>query len=319
MNILVTSVGRRVKLLHYFVREWGDTGKIIAVDCDPTAPALYAAHHHEQVPRIDDPGYLDALLQICQRYEIKAILSLIDPELTLLAAHADRFYMQGIEVIVSSLDVIQMCLDKRATYDFLSAHQIPAIPTFTKMDEVQAALSAGQITYPLIVKPRYGSASLGITRVENDQEWSVLMEKTEDVVVQPFLQAEEYGVDGYVDLISGELVTLFTRKKLRMRAGETDRSLAVKDPRLLSLAKELIRVLEPRGPIDIDCFLVGDQYVVSEINPRFGGGYPHAHESGANSVRALLQNIKGLVNVAKIGEYKEGSIMMKYDEVILLE
>ncbi|WP_432774670.1 ATP-grasp domain-containing protein [Brevibacillus gelatini] len=317
MNVLLTSVGRRVKLIEYFVREWGGAGKIIAADCEPTAPALFAAHHRQIVPRIDDPAYVRALEEICLRYDIKAVLSLIDPELGLLAAHAERFSRLGVQAVVSGLDVVNLCLDKKATHDFLRAHELPCVPTYT-LEEAQAALTAGELAYPLLAKPRKGSASLGLVRMEKETELAALAQKAEELIVQPFLQGEEYGVDGYVDLVTGELTALFTRKKIRMRAGETDRSLAIRDERLTSLVRSLVSVLPLRGPFDIDCFLLGDQYVISEINPRFGGGYPHAHESGVNVVAALFRNLRKEPGKPNVGDYEAGTIMLKYDQVMLI-
>ncbi|MGN7469755.1 ATP-grasp domain-containing protein [Brevibacillus sp. SAFN-007a] len=317
MNVLLTSVGRRVKLIEYFVREWGSAGKIIAADCDPTAPALFAAHHRQIVPRIDDPAYVPTLEEICLRYDIKAVLSLIDPELGVLAAHADRFSRLGVQAVVSGTDVVNLCLDKKATCDFLRAHGLSCVPTYT-LEEAKAALASGALAYPVLAKPRMGSASLGLARIENEAELAALAHKQAELIVQPFLQAEEYGVDGYVDLVTGELTALFTRRKIRMRAGETDRSLAIRDERLTSLVTSLVSVLPLRGPFDIDCFLLGEQYVISEINPRFGGGYPHAHESGVNVVAALLRNLRNEASEPNLGDYEAGTIMLKYDQVMLV-
>ncbi|WP_309478802.1 ATP-grasp domain-containing protein [Brevibacillus agri] len=317
MNVLLTSVGRRVKLIEYFVREWGSAGKIIAADCDPTAPALFAAHHRQIVPRIDDPAYVQTLEEICLRYDIKAVLSLIDPELGVLAAHAERFSRLGVQAVVSGLDAVNLCLDKKGTCDFLHAHGLPCVPTYT-LEEARAALACGELTYPLLAKPRKGSASLGLVRMEKEAELAAFTHKKDELIVQPFLQAEEYGVDGYADLFTGELTTLFTRKKMRMRAGETDRSLAIRDERLTSLVTSLVSVLPLRGPFDIDCFLLGDQYAISEINPRFGGGYPHAHESGVNAVAALFRNLRKEASKPNIGDYEAGTIMLKYDQVMLV-
>lgn len=318
MNVLLTSVGRRVKVVQYFTRAMAGEGRVIAVDCDKTAPALYAADYQEQVPRIGDPVYIPALLEICHRYEVQAVITLIDPELTLLAAHREIFQQQNIQVVVPPSSVVDTCLDKKATQDFLIHHHLPYIPTYTDWNEIIDALACGKLAFPLMVKPRKGSASLGITKVETLEELQLAFFKGTEIVVQPFIHGEEYGVDAYVDLVTGIPVSIFTRKKLRMRAGETDRSLAVKDQQLTGLIMDLLSVLQPVGPVDIDCFRVGEHYVVSEINPRFGGGYPHAYESGENFISFLLKNIGGIANNPRIGQYREGSMMIKYDDVMMV-
>ena len=71
------------------------------------------------------------------------------------------------------------------------------------------------------------------------------------------------------------------------------------------------------GQIDIDIFQVNGAYYISEVNPRFGGGYPHAYECGCNHMELILKNLRGEVNVPQIGNYEEGIYMMKYVEVLV--
>ncbi|MGD8189480.1 ATP-grasp domain-containing protein [Brevibacillus ginsengisoli] len=315
MNILFTSAGRRVKLIHFLQETLAGNGRVVAVDCDQNAPALYAADDHLLVPPIDDPDYLDKLLEICSRFEVGAVLSLIDPELSLLSRHRERFADTGIHLVVSAPDVIDICLDKQATYTFLTAHGLPAVPTRASLEETREALEKEEFSFPLLLKPRKGSASQGIMIVKTYQALEEAMRPEHDLVAQPFLEMEEYGVDAYVDLITQKPISIFTKKKLRMRAGETDRSLAIKDLQFTSLIEQLLHVLKPVGPIDIDCFKVGDNYLISEINPRFGGGYPHAYLCGQNFFRFLLNNLQGQSNDPELGRYQAGSTMLKFDEV----
>jgi carbamoyl-phosphate synthase large subunit len=73
-----------------------------------------------------------------------------------------------------------------------------------------------------------------------------------------------------------------------------------------------------RGQIDIDIFEINGEYYISEVNPRFGGGYPHAYESGCDHMKLILNNLQGKVNEKKIGAYEEGIYMMKYNELKVL-
>ncbi|GAA4707838.1 ATP-grasp domain-containing protein [Brevibacillus fulvus] len=318
MNFLVTSAGRRVKLICCLRETLGDKGRVIAVDCDATAPALYAADGYELVPRIDHPDYIDALLEICQRQQIDALFSLIDPELSLLCRHVAAFQQIGVQVVVSPADAVEICLDKQATSAFLKQIGLPFIPTYTDWEDISTALMHGNLSLPVLIKPRCGSASQGIAIAESFDALEHLFQTGNDLVVQPYLQAAEYGVDAYVDLISGELISVFAKRKLRMRAGETDRSQAIHEEALFSLLQQLIRSLPLRGPIDIDCFKCGDQFVISEINPRFGGGYLHAYLCGENYFSFMLANLQGTANTPRIGTYPQGSILLKYDEVRLI-
>lgn len=319
MNILLCSVGRRVKLVQYFKEELEKIGgKVIAVDCDSTAPALHFADYSEKVPPIKDIFYIQAIKQICQKYNIQAVLSLIDPELSLLADYIDEFEKMHIKVIVSNKDVINTCFDKYLTYKFLQNNRIQGVPTYLYRKEILEEIEKGHHQFPLIVKPRRGSASFNISKINSYEELNAIWKDSEDLVIQPFIDTAEYGVDCFVDLLNDQMTNIFCKRKIKMRAGETDKSIAEYDPILIQLIESLIDRLKPNGPIDIDCFKTEQGYLISEINPRFGGGYPHAHEMGENFVKNIINNLNGNPNKRSIGKYQIGTIMIKFDEVSII-
>lgn len=319
MNILICSAGRRVKLVEYFKEELNKkNGKVVAVDCDPTAAALHYADMYEVVPRINHPEYIQHLKRLCDKYKINAILSLIDPELTLLASYKEVFGSDGIKVIISDQDVVNICNDKYLTYKFLHDNGLPVVPTYVDIEKVMEDLENKSIDFPLIVKPQNGSASIGIIKVNSIKELKRFQEESKEIIIQPFISGEEFGVDCYIDLISREVVNIFVKRKISMRAGETDKSISIKDPELELIIEELIKELKPVGPIDIDCFKTEKGYVISEINPRFGGGYLHAHEMGQNFVKNIINNLTGISNDRDQGEYKEGMTMIKYDRFVFV-
>ncbi|WP_312469057.1 ATP-grasp domain-containing protein [Neobacillus sp.] len=319
MNILLCSVGRRVKLVEYFKKELQKiNGKVVAIDCDPTAAALHHADIYEVVPRIDDPEYIHHVKYLCNKYKIRGVISLIDPELPLLASYKEEFEKEGIQMIVSDKDIVDICYDKDKTYKFLQANKIPSIPTYAGIDRVRADLKKCKINFPLIVKPKNGSASMGIHIVSSIEELKVSHDKLQEYIVQPFITGDELGVDCYIDFHTKKATNIFIKQKLKMRDGETDKSISVKDPVLKQMIEKLIDALKPIGPIDIDCFKSSNGYVISEINPRFGGGYLHAHESGQNFIKNIINNINGNPNRQHESEYAEGTIMVKYDHFMFL-
>lgn len=138
------------------------------------------------------------------------------------------------------------------------------------------------------------------------------------LMIQEFLDGQEIGADVYVDMVSGEVVSIFTKKKLKMRAGETDKAVSFKDPVLFELIERFVRETGFKGQVDIDVFNIGGEYYISEVNPRFGGGYPHAYESGCDHIELIVNNLDGVANKPRIGEYDEGIVMMKYNEIMTL-
>ena len=137
------------------------------------------------------------------------------------------------------------------------------------------------------------------------------------MMIQEYLQGQEIGADVYIDMISGEVVSIFTKKKLVMRAGETDKAVSFKDDKLFSLIEKFVKEAGYRGQIDIDIFENNGEYYISEVNPRFGGGYPHAYECGVDHMKMIVQNLKGNVNPKNIGSYETGIYMMKYNELMV--
>jgi len=131
------------------------------------------------------------------------------------------------------------------------------------------------------------------------------------------LTGQEIGADCYIDMLTGELVSAFTKKKLLMRAGETDKSVSFKDEKLFSLIERFVKEFGFFGPIDIDIFEVNGEYYISEVNPRFGGGYPHAYECRVDHMHMIHENLLGRANISVIGQYKDGVYMMKYNEVLI--
>ncbi|WP_042374336.1 ATP-grasp domain-containing protein [Neobacillus jeddahensis] len=319
MNILICSAGRRVKLIKYFKVELSKIGgKVVAVDCDATAPALHFADFAEIIPAITDPEYIQQLKQLCQKYKIDAVLSLIDPELSVLAEHKEDFEKENIRLIVSNKEVVDICFDKYRTYQFLNDRSLPGIPTYINFAEILSDIETGFLEFPIIVKPKNGSASIGISIVHSTKELQAVWRDSGELIAQPFIEGDEFGIDCYMDLLNACVTNIFCKKKIKMRAGETDKSVSVNDPDLIQLIEELVNQLNPIGPIDIDCFKTDKGYFISEINPRFGGGYPHAHEAGQNFVRNIINNLLGKSNQTHIGHYPSGSVMIKFDDVMLL-
>ncbi len=167
----------------------------------------------------------------------------------------------------------------------------------------------------MFVKPVRGSASININKVNTKEEIDLLFDRFDNLMIQEYMDGIEYGADVYIDMISGEPVAIFTKEKIKMRAGETDKSVSKKDKELFGLIEKFVKTAGFKGIIDIDIFKVNNEYYISEVNPRFGGGYPHAYESGVNIPKMIINNIDNIVNKEVIGEYEEGIYMMKFNEV----
>lgn len=317
MNILILSAGTRNKVVQYFKKTVGNQGRIIATDCSNLAPAVYEADAFYLVPRITAPDYLDRVLTICKKEKIDGVFSLIDPELSLLAKEKEKFLRIGTTPIISPYELVETCFDKYKMFELLQNMNIPTGMCYLDKEVFYAEKERGKIQYPVFVKPVKGSASLNINKVTCDEELEVLYASYDDLMIQEFMNGQEYGADVYIDMISGKCTSVFIKKKIKMRAGETDKSVSVKIPMLFEMIQKFVEKCGFCGMIDIDIFEIGGIFYVSEVNPRFGGGYPHAYECGVDMPMQVLNNLAGRENPVTIGEYKEGICMMKYNEVAI--
>lgn len=319
VNILILAAGTRNKVIQYFVNTFSGVGKVIATDANKLAPAIYEADKYYIVPPITEPEYIDIILDICKKEQVNGVLSLIDSELSLLAANEEQFKAIGTTVIGSSYDLCEMALNKMHMYEWMKEHGYNCARSWMNKEEFYRAVDAEEVSYPVFVKPHRGSASINISKVYNKEMVDVLFAQEEGLMIQEYLDGQEIGADVYIDLLSGEVISIFIKKKIKMRAGETDKAVSFKNPVLFALIEKFVNEVGFRGQVDIDIFENGGQFFISEVNPRFGGGYPHAYEAGCDHMKLILNNLNGKVNKKHIGVYEEGIYMMKYNEVKIVK
>ena len=312
-NVLLTSVGRRVSLVKFFKEALNGQGYVYSADCDPTAPGLYVADRKFLVPRVTDKDYIPFLLDKCKKENIKLIIPLIDPELPILAQERENFLEKGIIPLVSSYETVMIGYDKLLTYRFLLENSFPS-PKTSSFDK---DLLEDKLDFPLIIKPRFGSASIGVQKCESYQDIEFYSRKISEPILQEFLQGDEVTLDVLCDF-DGNPLSIVQRKRLKVRGGEVERGITIKNYELLSLTLELVKRLKPFGVINIQCFLTSNGFYFTEINPRFGGGYPLTHYAGVNFPKLLIKLAKGERVEPLIGDYREGVLMLRYDEAIFI-
>lgn len=318
MNILILSSGTRNKIVRYFKKALGGKGNVICTDMSELAPSIYEADKHYIVPRMTEPGYIDVILDICRKERISGVLSLIDPELSLLAENKDKFDEVGTTVIGSTYELCEMALDKYQMYEWLVEHNFKCAKSYMDKEQFYTDEAVGLISFPVFIKPARGSCSVAISKVYDRETIEMLFKHTDGLMIQEFLDGQEIGADVYIDMISHKVVSIFTKKKVLMRAGETDKAVSFKDAKLMELIRKFVEEAGFLGQIDIDIFEVNGEYYISEVNPRFGGGYPHAYESGADHMKMIVNNLDGKINQSVIGEnYEVGTYMMKYIEAMV--
>ena len=333
MTILFTCAGRRSYLLDYFKEEIGDNGKIIAVDSDYTAPALADADVAIEVPSVYHSDYLNVLNTIIRDYNVDMVIPLNDMELPLMSENKRLFQESGANVIVSDPNVIALCADKWQTYNYFKDLNIATPLSFLKIEDVVEAVAKKVLSYPIILKPRWGSGSIGIEEVRSEEElylaYKLLLIKIEKslianmhddefvdtIIFQQKIDGQEYGVDILNDF-NGNYHAAFVRKKLAMRAGETDKAVTIIDNKFLEIVQKVGEATKHIGIMDCDFFVYDNEVYFLEMNPRFGGGYPFSHEAGVNIPAIYLAWSRGDFDISKYIDYRPNYILSKCERII---
>lgn len=331
MNILLTSVGRRAYMVKYFKEALGEGGQVHVCNSDDKTVAFHYADKAVISPLIYDENYIPFLLDYCKENKIDMLISLFDIDLLVLAKNKDKFSEIGTRAIVSDEELITICNDKWKTYEFLKENGFNVPKTYLTLEDAINALDRGEISYPVIVKPRFGCGSIAMSIAEDEMallyyfrrntrainrsylkyESSLVEDK---IIYQECLKGQEYGADIINDL-EGNYQNTIVKKKIAMRAGETDIAELVDESEIFKECKRLGKLMGHIGNMDVDVFLVDGVPYILEMNARFGGGYPFSHIGGCDLPRALVlwykgQKIDKKILEASVGKraYKELSI-----------
>lgn len=309
MNILITSVGRRSYLVEYFKKVIGDGGQVHVANSSDITPAFEYADKYVVTPLIYDKEYINFLKEYCISNKIDMIISLFDIDLPILAKNKDIFKSIGVELIISNEKCIDICNDKWNTYKFLRENNIYTPLTYLSYDDAINALECGDISYPVIIKPRWGMGSISVFEAENREELNVLYRKAKreildtylkyesnvdiekSIIIQEKINGKEYGVD-IINNLKGEYVNCIVKEKYAMRSGETDCAKIIENKEIQRLAIKLSNKLKHIANLDVDMFLVKNNVYVLEMNARFGGGYPFSHIAGVNLPKAIISWVK---------------------------
>ena len=309
MNVLLTSVGRRAYMVKYFKEALGIDGQVHVCNSDDKTVAFHYADKYTVSPLIYDEGYIPFLLDYCKENKIDLLISLFDIDLLVLAQNKSKFAEIGTRVIVSDPDIIEICNDKWKTYQFLKENGFNVPKTYLSLEETILALDKGEINYPIIVKPRFGCGSIAMSIAEDEMALLYYFRRNtrtinqtylkyesaseeEKIIYQEFLPGQEYGADIINDL-NGNLQNVIVKKKIAMRAGETDISETVDEPAIKAELERLSSLTRHISNMDCDVFLVNGKPYVLEMNARFGGGYPFSHMSGCNLPLAIVKWASG--------------------------
>lgn len=314
-SVLICSAGRRHGLLQSFRRALGDlglTGRVIACDLDPDmSAACAAADAAYAVPRVTDPGYSDAVLEIAKREDVALVVPTIDPELLPLSQAQAKFAAHGIRIHVSDSDTVAIVRDKSKTSEVLDSAGIPVPKTFA---DAQLRQCPDTVPWPLFAKPAGGSASRGLAVLDSADDLAASYD--EPMIFQELLKGPEYTINMFVDS-AGALRCVVPHLRLSVRAGEVEKGRTERRADLHKIAEDIARALP--GLRGVACFQIIDDPALGirafEINARFGGGFPLADYAGATFAHWLLEEVSDQ-SCSAHNNWRDGAEMLRFDDAI---
>jgi carbamoyl-phosphate synthase large subunit len=299
--VLFTCAGQRVDIVDAFNRAGATT---IATDVNALAPALYRAHEHVLVPEVRDDAYLPALRGLVEQYDVKVIVPLTDLDQVTLAESRDEL---GTLVLLPEAEVVERLGDKYLAHLLFEERGIDSPPTWLPNGVPDDA------SFPLLVKARHGFGSRHIYRAEDRAQLGFFLGYTPvDSIVQACLSGEEFSVDVFCDL-DGRCLNAIPRTMIESKGGESIKGMTIRDERLIDVARGVAEKLKLVGPANIQCFRETDgTHYVTDINTRFGGGFPLPLAAGGRYPELTLALARGEHPEPKLGDFREGIVMTRF-------
>lgn len=286
MNLLFSCIGKRSYIADFFRPHLRAGDRIIGTGNTRWTPGFVACDAAILMPDIADERYLPAVLELCKREHVDAVLSFSDPDVYRLSQIREELEAMGVVPLIPTADAAEIAYDKYRTFEFLSAHGLVTPRTSLTVAD------ARDFTFPLYVKPRRGSGSHHTFVARDARELDVFFNYAPDMIIQERVIGEELDIEVCSDL-DGSPLRLCAWRKVRSRLGETEAAQTIRDSAILDFGVRLARLLRVAGPMDIDLARAGQSLIVIEANTRFGGGYPVSHLAGADFPGVLVDLIKG--------------------------
>jgi carbamoyl-phosphate synthase large subunit len=299
--VLFTCAGQRVDIVGAFRQAGALT---VAADVNPLAPALYHADVHALVPRIEEDDYIAALRELVEAHGVDLVVPLTDLDQVILARAREEL---GALVLLPDAEIVERLGDKYLAHVLLEERGIASPLTWLPNGVPDDA------EFPLLVKARHGFGSRHIYRAADAAQLGFFLGYTPvESIVQVCLAGEEFSIDVFCDL-DGKCVNAIPRTMIESKGGESIKGMTIRDKHLIELARDVAERLQLVGPANIQCFREADgEHLVTDINTRFGGGFPLPLAAGGRYPELALALAGGEHLEPRLGDFREGIVMTRF-------
>ena len=315
VNVLFTSVGRRVELIKAWKKAYVDLdidGEIIGTDIDPLAPASDFVDSFYIVPQSKHEDFIPTIQEICIENNINLLFPLNDNDLLPLSSGKTILEKNEIIVAVSQMKSIDTTVDKWSTYQFFKNIGIKTPKTWIPNDNNKS-------DFPLLIKPRKGSAGKDVIKVNDQRELEFYIPRIEKPIIQEFINGPEITTDVICDF-KGSIIGIVNRERLEVRCGEVAKGRTIYNKNIIKDCEKIVGNLNIVGPITVQCILEGNDAYFIEINARYGGGSPLGFAAGVQSPHWYLSIRSGIeLDLPSLGSYKQNLYLSRYDKSIFID
>jgi len=288
LRLLITGAGGPSAISFMRAVE-AEFGEIWMGDIDPYASGLYlvAPERRRLLRRGDDPGFSDHMLELCRADGIGLLVPTVDEELIPLAERREEFRAAGTEILLTSLEALQRCLDK---WELMSVCEgAVRVPRSGLYDD---AFELADWELPILIKPRHGSGSRGIVVIRTERDLDAL-ERSPELLVQEYLPGIEYSLD-VLATTEGEVRAVVPRARLKIDSGIAITGRTVRDPALEAAGRGAAEAVGLTGVANVQVKeSVSGEPALLEINPRFPGTMPLTVACGINMPLLAVRQSQG--------------------------
>ena len=233
--------------------------------------------------RWSDPAVETDIVELMHRNDLTVLLPFVDGA-TVVAA----------DIAASHPDFYCPCSSPSLTRDLFDKVSSAKLFELNGLDIPHTFRSGMEPVFPLIAKPRFGSASAGI-RILRDRTDLDTLPSPADYLIQEYISgADEYTVDCFVDS-HGRPTALSGRRRALTLGGEVVRTVTVDIPALTEASRLAATRLGLRGAFTLQYLHSNGRFLLMEINPRLGGGATASVSAGADIASMIVEEATGMV------------------------
>lgn len=315
--------------------------QIFGADAKPLGAQATGVDDFVTLPTAREDGYLQALLDACNRFKVDALFHGCEPELLAFAANRDAITEAGVFLPINRSDLIQLCMDKSLTNARLAELGVPS-PRFLVAESEDDIRTVD--FFPVVAKPVLGGGSANVYIAQDSHELlslaAYLRLGSTDIrfLIQEYVGTpdQEFTVGVLHDLDGNYINSIAVRRRLdnalsvrtsvpnrtsRMDLGQhlvvssgVSQGYIGRFPTVTEQCRDIAVQLGSRGPLNFQCRLVSGRVQIFEINPRFSGTTSLRALAGMNEPDLLVRRHLLHHNIETDELYAEGTILRSLTE-----